>query len=208
MSQTEWLNQMWISFPELGLALDPILSKLKRHSWNSHGWVFQKSVWVTTRKTKISKKIFGWVSQDLPIRVNDESFLTCKCGAQAGQALKCPHGRKSTVAKFERHTLHSRWRSKSTYILENILLPLDGDREWVTYLLRSSSGVSTVASGSGSGVRGLFGLLGGSRYGLIRFWETWIGDRRGFDPYRNRILPVWPRGTKLFFNNCTVQVSF
>ena len=58
-----------------------------------------------------------------------ESFITCKCGAQAGQALKCPHGRKSTVAKFERHTLHSRWRSKSTYILENILLSLDGDRE-------------------------------------------------------------------------------
>ena len=43
----------------------------------------------------------------------------CKRGAQAGHTLRWPQGRKSTVARFERHTLHSRCRSKFEYILKS-----------------------------------------------------------------------------------------
>ena len=76
-----------------------------------------------TLESSIMKKITDHPSPDRFSRYTAHiicfsSIRTCKCGAHAGHALKCPHGRKSTVARFERHTLHSRWRSKSTYILE------------------------------------------------------------------------------------------
>ena len=116
-------------------------------------------------------------------------FITRSWGAHAGHALKWPHGRKRTVAQLERHTLHSRCRSKSTYILK-IKMKISFI-SFKYYLRKSASDVSREASGSGSGVRGL--LLRGTVYGLIRFWDTWIGERRGF-VYRNRTLP--PRGTK------------
>ena len=50
---------------------------------------------------------------------NKMTKLTCSWGAQAGHALRWPHGRKSTVAKFDRHTLHSLCRSRPSYMLNN-----------------------------------------------------------------------------------------